>query len=183
MKKKALNKIEDIIRCVEANVGKVVGDEIEVELSWKGRFAATCYPELIVFAYSNEKKQALMNTLEVILNDFENIYMHMLEAMYPTLVEWEFGKINGCGEEIGEAIQSLEDLHSARCLDFDFIPTIKINCKDIEEGYCYYSFLFVVDCGRYGFDDGMEVVCYKNQVVFWADGNTMEHLFDFRDYQ
>ena len=39
------------------------------------------------------------------------------------------------------------------------------------------------DCSTYGFDDGFEVVFWKDHVVFFMDGNTEEAIFEFEHFK
>lgn len=171
MNESVLTNVEDVIKFVETNIE----DEVCLDIQWSGKFAEKARPELRIYNYIPDNKKVLENTLKIIINNFDKIYNNILASMLPILIRWEFKNI----KEQGAIIETIEELHNARYPD-DFLNLLQINCNDIEDEYCYYSLIFRVDYARYGYGDGMELVCYKDRVIFWSDGNTAEYLFSFR---
>ena len=53
-----------------------------------------------------------------------------------------------------------------------YIEAIQINCSDTKKEQAYYSIIFRIDYNLYGYDDGMEVVMFGDNVVFWSDGKS-----------
>lgn len=165
--------IEQIVEFAKSDL-----EEGYLVIQWDGRFASKVTPEIRIYNYTESVTKELKDTLAIIINNFTVIYNNILEAMLPILKKWGFRNI----KENGAVIETIEDLHNARYPD-DFFDLLQINCGDIEDGYCYYSLVFRVDYSKYGYGDGMELVCYKDKVVFWSDGNTAEYLFEFREHE
>lgn len=173
MSENILTSVEQVVKFAEANL-----EEGYLTIQWGGRFTNKVSPEIKIYNYTDNTKEMLENTLHIIINNFENIYYNMLKAMLPILRKWEFRNI----KEHGAVVETIEELHNARYPN-GFFDLLQINCGDVEDGYCYYSLIFRVDYTKYGYGDGMELVCYKDKVIFWSDGNTAEYLFEFREHK
>lgn len=172
MKEIKLNNIEEIIQCLENE------EEINFSISWNGEFANEITSILEVYGYNESKKKVLKNTLLYIHNNMQQIYENMLSALLPTLINWGMCEKNGSGKKV----MSVQELDAAK-YENDFIDVIQINCEDEIDGYAYYSIIFSVDYRKFGYDDGMEVVFFKDKVIYWSDGNTREYLFEFREHK
>ncbi|WP_027625967.1 hypothetical protein [Clostridium lundense] len=134
-------------------------------------------PQLIISDFSEEKEQIVKNTLKFILENFDAIYENMLKILVKTFKNWD---IYDHENNEDYQINIEEDLHKMR-YDGNFINTIIINCNEIENEFAYYSFKFEFNYCRFGYDDGVEVVMYKDKVIFWADGNSMEYIYSFKE--
>lgn len=154
-----------------------IDDDINLKITWDGEYANQVYSEICIFNFVEEKKQILENTISYISENFEKIYLNMLNAILPIVKEW--GMKN---RKTGKDVLSINDLDAAK-LEQDFIESIQINCADVKNDKAYYSIIFRINYFDYGYDDGMEVVFYEDKVVFWSDGNTGEYLFEFREHE
>lgn len=154
-----------------------IDDVVKLKITWDGRYGNEVYSEIRIFNYTEEKKQVLENTISYISENFEKIYLNMLNAILPIVKEW--GMKN---RKTGKEVLSIDDLNAAK-FEKDFIESIQINCADIKKDKTYYSIVFSINYYDYGYDDGMEVVFYEDKVIFWSDGNTGEYLFEFRQHK
>lgn len=151
-------------------------DDVRYTITWEGKYSNRINPLMLVYGYNENLNDVLKNTLLYIERNFEEIYINILSAMIPKLKEWEIHN-----KRNGDLITDIDALDSAK-LKEDFIEAIQINCDDVDNGYAYYSIIFRLDYLNYGYDDGMEIVMFKDKVVYWSDGNTWEYIFDFRSH-
>lgn len=131
-----------------------------------------------------EDKQKVMNTIAYIRENFDHIYQVMLETLLPTLTKWEM-RNHITGEPV-LTIQQLHDAHETQeiaGMEAGCITTIQLNCQYQKDDMLYYSLIYRPDSSEYGFDDGFEVVFWKDHVVFFGDGNTEEYIFYFERYK
>lgn len=157
--------------------GRKIDDIANLKITWNGKYGNEIYPELLIYNYTEEKRQVLKNTLTYISENFEKIYFNMLKAILPLAREWEMQN-----EKTGKKVLTIDDLNAAK-LEKGFIESIQLNCADIKNDKTYYSIIFRINYYDYGYDDGMEVVFYEDKVIFWSDGNTGEYLLVFRSYE
>lgn len=172
MNENYFNNVDDFLENWEE-----IDDEVFLKLSWKGKFGDEIFTEVNICGDYDENKDELKNTLAYISNNFEKIYFNMLSAILPVVKQWGMANKN-----TNEKVLTLEDLNSAK-LPQNYIEAIQINCSDKKKEQAYYSIIFRIDYNLYGYDDGMEVVLFGDNVVFWSDGNTREYLFEFREHK
>uniref|UniRef100_UPI0040564BE6 hypothetical protein n=1 Tax=Agathobacter sp. TaxID=2021311 RepID=UPI0040564BE6 len=129
-----------------------------------------------------EDKPYIKNTLSYIRNNFEHIYQVMLETLIPFIREWE--DMENC--KTHELVTTIRQLHEARekdeimdGMDAGSLNLLQLNCAYQKDGMVFYSFIFSPDCTVYGYDDGFEVVFWKDHVVYFTDGNMGEAILDF----
>lgn len=128
--------------------------------------------------------QKIKNTISYIQDNFDRIYQAMLEALLPFLIRWEMENM-----ETHEKVMTIQDLHHARDgevkneTEVGCIAAIQLNCQHEREDMVFYSMIFMPDIYKYGYDDGFEVVFFKDKVVYFTDGNTREAIFDFDLYE
>lgn len=132
-----------------------------------------------------EDKPYIKNTISYIQNNFDHIYQVMLETLIPFVQEW--GMENKTTHEV---VTTIEQLNEARDKDelIDGMETrsldlLQLNCAYKKEDMVFYSLIFLPDCCEYGYDDGFEVVFWKDHVVYFTDGNTAEAILDFDYYK
>lgn len=129
-----------------------------------------------------EDKPALLRTWAYILENFDQIYENLLRALLPTLMEEGMESRN-----TGRRVTTVEQLHEARDrmtadgMEAACIGRLQLNCQYQRAGMVFYSLVFRPDCTEYGYDDGFEVVFWKDHVVSFLDGNTMDHIFFFEE--
>lgn len=131
-----------------------------------------------------EDKEKVRNTILYIQENFDHIYQVMLETLLPTLIEWEMKNFK-TGEPV-TTIQQLHDAHDTEVIagmEAGCITTLQLNCQYQKDDMVFYSLTYRPDSSKYGFDDGFEVVFWKDHVVFWMDGNTEEAIFQFENYK
>ncbi|MFD3156785.1 hypothetical protein ACFIJ5_07995 [Haloimpatiens sp. FM7330] len=154
------------------------GENIIFPIKCSGKFInKTLTPTLIVSGFNENKEQIVKNTLNFISENFNEIYENMLKSLVKSFKNWDIYDSN---TEENYYVRTKEDLDRMR-YDGNFINTIIINCNELEDGFAYYSFKFQFNYCRFGFDDGIEAVMYKDKVIFWADGNTMEYIYSFKE--
>lgn len=131
-----------------------------------------------------EDKPALLRTFVYIQENFDRIYENLLTALLPALIEWEMEN-----RETRQPVTTIRQLHEARDmlvhggLETACFQRLQLNCQHQREGMVFYSLGFMPDCTKYGFDDGFEVVLWKDHVVSFSDGNTMDHILYFDKQQ
>lgn len=157
--------------------GRKIDDIVNLKITWNGKYRNEVYPELLIYNYTEEKRQVLKNTLMYISENFEKIYLNTLHAILPLAREWEMQN-----KRTGKKVLTIDDLDAAK-LEEEPIPSIQVNCADVKNDKAYYSIIFMIDYYDYGYDDGMEVVFYEDKVIFWSDGNTGQYLLAFRDFE
>ncbi len=155
--------------------GKWFDKNIITELSILEGTVVEC---IAVTKISPEDAQKVKNTILYIQENFDHIYQTMLEKLLPNLIEWGIKD-----EETGELITTIEQFHNSRWsreiagMEAESIRHLQLNCKYQKDDMVVYSLVFVA-C----IDDGFEVVFWKDQVIFFLDGNTHEQIFDFANY-
>ncbi len=126
----------------------------------------------------------IKNTISYIQENFDRIYQAMLEALLPFVVKWRMEN-----QETHEKIMSIQQLHDARDVVIEeemetrCIVSLQLNCQHEREDMVFYSLVFMPDICKYGYEDGYEVVFFKDKVVYFTDGNTREAIFDFEEYE
>lgn len=132
-----------------------------------------------------EDKPYIKNTISYIQNNFEHIYQVMLETLLPFVKEWEMEN-----HKTNEVVSTIQQLHEARekdeiidGMDAGSLNLLQLNCGYKKDGMVFYSFIFSPDCSVYGYDDGFEVVFWKDHVVYFTDGNTAEAILNFEYYE
>lgn len=110
-----------------------IDDDVNLKITWNGKYENQVYSEIRIFNYTEEKKQVLENTISYISKNFEKIYLNMLNAIFPIVKEW--GMKN---RKTGKEVLSVDDLNDAK-LEKDFIESIQINCADIKNSIIFYS--------------------------------------------
>ncbi|MCM1091451.1 MAG: hypothetical protein NC092_03360 [Butyrivibrio sp.] len=123
-----------------------------------------------------EDREKIKNTIRYIRDNFDHIYQVMLETLLPTIIEWG---VPDCktGEPI-TTIQQIHDNHGSQIkaeMESWCITNIQLNCGYQKDDMVYYSFLYRLN----PFDDGLEVVFWKDRVVFFVDGNPEDAIFEF----
>ncbi|NMM63565.1 hypothetical protein HBE96_12945 [Clostridium sp. P21] len=147
-------------------------------IKYNGKFTNLILTPTLIISGFNEKKETIVkNTLSFISENFNSIYENMLKTLVKTFKNWD---IYDNDNKEDYYVKTEEDLDKMR-YDGNFIDTIIINCNELENEFAYYSFKFQFNYCRFGYDDGAEVVMYKDKVIFWADGNSMEYIYTFRD--
>ena len=156
--------------------GKWFDKDIVAKLSiWEG----TVVQCISVTKISSDDKQRVKNTILYIRENFDHIYQVMLGALLPWLVQ-----VGVRDDETDELVTTIEQFHNIRSshviagLEAGCIRHLQLNCKYQKDDMMVYSLIFNSDCA----DDGFEVVFWKDQVIFFLDGNTHEQIFDFADY-
>ena len=147
---------------------------------WEGS-VVKCIP---VTKIKPEDKEKVRNTILYIQENFDHIYQVMLETLLPTLTGW--GMQNFKTREPVTTFQQIHDAHGTEVIagmEAGCITTIQLNCRYQKEDMVFYSLTYRPDCSTYGFDDGFEVVFWKDKVVFFMDGNTEEAIFQFENYK
>ena len=132
-----------------------------------------------------EDKSYIQNTITYIQNNFEHIYQAMLESLLPFVREW--GMEN---RETKEAVSTIQQLNQARekgklidGMETRSLDVLQLNCEYKKEDMVFYSLVFRPDSWLYGYDDGFEVVFWKDHVVFFTDGNAQDAIFYFDQYK
>ncbi len=131
-----------------------------------------------------ECRQKVINTIMYIQENFDHIYQAMLERILPILMGWN---MQNCVTH--EPVTAIRQLHDAREIEVaagmeaGCITDVSLNCKYQKDDMVFYSLLYRPDCSRYGFDDGFEIVFWKDHVVFFGDGNPHDMIFCFEDYK
>lgn len=147
-------------------------------IEYKDKFTnLTLTPNLIISDFNEKKEIIVKNTLGFISENFNSIYENMLKTLVETFKNWD---IYDNDNKEDYYVKTEEDLDKMR-YDGNFIETIIINCNELENEFAYYSFKFIFNYCRFGYDDGAEVVMYKDKVIFWADGNSMEYIYNFKE--
>lgn len=127
-----------------------------------------------------ESKQKVINTILYIQENFDHIYQAMLEALLPTLTGWKMQNY-----ETNEPVNTVQQLHNAHGtnviagMEAGCITNLQLNCQYQKDDMVFYSLLYRPDGGKYGFGDGLEVVFWKDHVVFFGDGNPEDAIFYF----
>ena len=127
-----------------------------------------------------EDKQKVRNTIMYIQDNFDHIYQAMLEALLPTLIKWKMQNFRN--SEPVTTIQQFHDAHNKSeiaGMEAGCITNLQLNCQYQKDDMAFYSLLYRPDSSKYGFDDGFEVVFWKDQVVFFGDGNPEDAIFYF----
>lgn len=131
-----------------------------------------------------EDKEKVRNTILYIQENFEHIYQVMLETLLPFLTEWEMQDFT-----TGKPVTTIQQLHEAHetqviaDMEAGCITKLQLNCRHQKDDMVFYSLIYCPDSSKYGFDDGFEVVFWKDHVVFFTDGNMGEAIFDFENYK
>ena len=87
----------------------------------------------------------------------------------------------GVGSETEHGVvKTLADLHKARS-EQDFIRTIQINLNDVKDDIAVFSFISQLEYEYEAPEDGCEFVFDHDRLLFWGDGNTGDHIFDYAD--
>ena len=126
----------------------------------------------------------IKRTIIYIWENFDRIYQSMLETLLPFLIDWEMED-----RKTGKKVVTTEQLHDARDITIEndrevgCIEMIQLNCQFEKDGMVAYSFKFMPDIFKYGYDDGFEVVFFQDKVVYFTDGNMCEVIFDFPEYK
>lgn len=147
---------------------------------WEGS-VVKCIP---VTKIRPEGKEKIRNTILYIQENFEHIYQVMLETLLPFLTEWEMRNF-GTGEPV-TTVRQLHEAHGTQVIadmEAGCITKLQLNCRYQKDNMVFYSLTYCPDSSKYGFDDGFEVVFWKDHVVFFMDGNTGEAIFDFENYK
>ena len=185
---------------IPAKGGKWFQHDIQVELYIYGGDLINSY--LCPTKIKPEDRQKVKNTIAYIQEHFDQIYEALLNALLPSLKEW-----NMQNKETGAYVETIEQLHMARDkrLDGEYFGTseelqeikdskrknapetgclhmLQLNCAYQKDDTVFYSFGFMPDCYLYGYDDGMEIVFCKDQVISFTDGYVMDHIFQFKKY-
>lgn len=121
-------------------------------------------------------RQKVKNTIQYIQENFDHIYQVMLETLLPTLIKWN---VPDC--ENGGPITTIQQIHGNRQtneiagMEAGCITKLQLNCRYQKDDMVYYSFLYRIN----PFEDGFEVVFWKDRVVFFGDGNPQDAIFEF----
>lgn len=153
-------------------------EEVIFPIKCSGKFInQKLTPTLIVSDFNKEKEQIVEDTLRFISENFNAIYENTLKSLVKSFKNWD---IYDNDNEKDYCVSTEEDLDKMR-YEGNFISTIIINCSELEDGFAYYSFKFEFNYCRFGFEDGIEAVMYKDKIIFWADGNSMEYIYSFKE--
>lgn len=146
---------------------------MRIHMSWNGEFSGQSCPVLMIMGQSEGKEAILKNTLGFITGHIQILYEEMLKAMLPV-----FGTM-GIGIRTDKGlVKSMADLHFAR-EPKDFIYRIHINPDDVKDDIGIFS-LFLWLRSDYGApENGCEFVFDHEKLLFWGDGNTGEHIYDY----
>lgn len=131
-----------------------------------------------------EDRQAVINTISYIQENFDHIYQVMLETLLPTLMQWKMQNFQTNEPVI--TVQQLHDAHNSTVfagMESGCITNLQLNCQYQKDNMVFYSLTYQLDSSRYGYDDGFEVVFWRDHVVFFGDGNPQEYIFRFEDYK
>ncbi|MBI6874811.1 hypothetical protein [Clostridium aciditolerans] len=101
----------------------------------------------------------------------------MLKSLVKSFKNWDIYDANNKKDYY---VNTEEDLDKMR-YEGNFISQIIVNCNELEDGFAYYSFKFEFNYCRFGFEDGTESVMYKDKIIFWDDGNSMEYIYSFKE--
>lgn len=137
----------------------------------------TLKPLLIISSFNEEKEHIIVNTLKFISENFNTIYENLLGTLIKRFKDWD---IYDNDNKENYYIKTIKDLDQMRHQD-NFIEKIIVNCDEIEDEFAYYSFKFQFNYCRFGFDDGVEAIMHKDRTIFWADGNSMEYIYSFKE--
>lgn len=143
---------------------------------------------LKVYKIKPEDAPKVKNTIAYIRENFDHIYGAMLEILMPMLVDWN---VQDC--ETGEPVTTIQQLHKNRHtkviagMEAWCIANIQLNCQYQKDDMVVYSLIYRNEVSgedsRYpAAEDGFEVVFWKDQAIFFLDGNTEEQIFDFANY-
>lgn len=152
---------------------------------WDGVDDKQC---LKVYKIKPEDVPKVKNTISYIRNNFDHIYEVMLEKLLPTLVDWN---VQDC--ETDEPVTTIQQLHKNHMtkvtagMEAWCITNIQLNCQYQKGDMVVYSLLYRNGVSAEGGNcpasgDGFEVVFWKDQAIFFLDGNTEEQIFDFANY-
>lgn len=148
---------------------------VQIKLQWAGKYAGQSWATLEVIGFQSSQEKLLQNTLGFITNNFQTLYEQALSAMLPV-----FGPagVGSCTEN--GVVTTLMDLHKAR-FEEDFIHTLQINLSDVKDDIAIFSFLLRLKFEYEAPENGCEFVFDHDKLLFWGDGNTGNHIYDYAD--
>lgn len=146
-----------------------------INLQWDGPYSGHSQAILQTIGFQEGREELLKNTLGFVTGHIRTFYETSLEAMLPV-----FGSTwVGSNTEHG-VVKTLEDLHNARSEE-DFIRMIQINLNDVKGSIAVFSFISLLKYEYEAPEDGCEFVFDHDQLLFWGDGNTGDHIYNYAD--
>ena len=146
-----------------------------INLQWDGPYSGHSQAILQTIGFQEGREELLKNTLGFVTGHIRTLYETSLEAMLPV-----FGSTwVGSNTEHG-VVKTLEDLHNARSEE-DFIRMIQINLNDVKGSIAVFSFISLLKYEYEAPEDGCEFVFDHDQLLFWGDGNTGDHIYNYAD--
>ena len=148
---------------------------VRIKLKWDGPYSGRSQAILCAIGFQEGREELLKNTLGFVTGHIRTLYETSLETMLPV-----FGPAGVGSETEHGVVKTLADLHNARS-EQDFIRTIQINLKDVKDDIAVFSFISELEYEYEAPEDGCEFVFDHDQLLFWGDGNTGDHIFDYAD--